>query len=207
MFSFLLMPPEREIRARGFKFVAGVDEAGRGPLAGPVIAAAVVLPADHNIEGIADSKKLSPPKREALFSKIYEHAEAVGVGCVDQREIEKINILQASLKAMQLAVADLGLEADYLLIDGIHTISTHISQSAIKKGDSLCPSISAASIIAKVTRDRIMLGWHSIYPMYNFAVNKGYGTKEHMLALKRFGCCEIHRRTFKGVRENLGDND
>lgn len=204
MIPFPHISSEREVYAKGYRFIAGVDEAGRGPLAGPVVAAAVILPEDHDIPGIADSKKLSAGKREALFSEIHEHAQAVGVGIVDQREIEKINILQASLKAMQSAVADLGFQVDYILVDGIHPIPTKIPQSTIKKGDTISPSIAAASIIAKVTRDRIMVKYHSIYPQYNFAKNKGYGTEEHMLAIKRFGCCEIHRRTFRGVKEYLG---
>ncbi|MFH2011211.1 MAG: ribonuclease HII [Pseudomonadota bacterium] len=195
--------PEREIYEKGYQFIAGVDEAGRGPLAGPVVAAAVILPENHNIQGIADSKKLSSHRREVLFSEIYKQAEAVGVGIVDQREIERINILQASLKAMQSAVAALNSPVDYILVDGIHSIPTQIHQSTIIKGDALSPSIAAASIIAKVTRDKIMVEYHSIYPQYNFARNKGYGTVEHMDAIKRSGCCEIHRRTFKGVKEYL----
>ncbi|PIU84251.1 MAG: ribonuclease HII [Deltaproteobacteria bacterium CG_4_8_14_3_um_filter_43_13] len=198
--------PERGVYARGYRFVAGVDEAGRGPLAGPVVAAAVILPENHTIQGIADSKKLSAHRREILFSEIYRQAEAVGVGIVDQREIERINILQASLKAMQSAVAALNSQVDYILVDGIHSIPTQIPQSAIKKGDTISPSIAAASIIAKVTRDRIMVEYHSIYPQYNFARNKGYGTEEHMQAIKRSGCCEIHRKTFRGVKEYLSVN-
>ena len=198
------IPPEREIQIRGFQSIAGIDEAGRGPLAGSVVAAAVVLPKKHTIFGIADSKKLSAKKREALFNAIYEQALAVGVGIVNQKEIDKINILQASLKAMRLAVLDLRCDADYLLVDGIHTISTTIPQSAIVKGDSKSPSIAAASIIAKVTRDRMMVEYHNLFPEYNFAKNKGYGTKEHKLAIQRFGCCEIHRKTFRGVKEYSG---
>ena len=194
-----------EVYAKGYRFIAGVDEAGRGPLAGPVVAAAVILPTDYNIQGIADSKQLSANKRESLFNDIYKHAESIGVGIVDQREIERINILQASLKAMQLAVADLGGQVDYLLVDGIHSIPTSAPQSTIKKGDTISPSIGAASIIAKVTRDRIMIKYHGIYPQYNFAKNKGYGTKEHKSAIKEFGCCDIHRRTFRGVKEYLGN--
>ena len=197
--------PVMKAQARGYRFIAGVDEAGRGPLAGPVVAAAVILPTDCNIQGIADSKQLSANKRESLFNDIYKHADSIGVGIVDQREIERINILQASLKAMQLAVADLGGQVDYLLVDGIQSIPTNVSQSTIKKGDTISPSIGAASIIAKVTRDRIMIKYHRIYPRYNFAKNKGYGTKEHMSAIKEFGWCDIHRRTFRGVKEYLGD--
>ncbi|MEW6615760.1 MAG: ribonuclease HII [Thermodesulfobacteriota bacterium] len=203
MISISHVEPEREIYAMGYQFVAGVDEAGRGPLAGPVVAAAVILPENHTIQGIADSKKLSANRREILFSEIYKHAEAVSVGIVGQREIERINILQASLKAMQSAVAALNYQVDYILVDGIHFIPTQIPQSVIKKGDTISPSIAAASIIAKVTRDRIMVEYHSIYPQYNFARNKGYGTEEHRQAIKRSGCCEIHRRTFKGVKEYL----
>ena len=164
MISISHVKPEREIYARGYQFVAGVDEAGRGPLAGPVVAAAVILPEGHNIQGIADSKKLSAHRREILFSEIYRQAEAVGVGIVDQREIERINILQASLKAMQSAIAALNYQVDYILVDGIHSIPTQIPQSAIIKGDTISPSIAAASIIAKVTRDRIMVEYHLTYP-------------------------------------------
>jgi len=199
--------PEKEIYAKGYRLIAGVDEAGRGPLAGPVIASAVILPENWDIPGIADSKKLSANKRERLFIEIYEQAKSVGIGIVYQREIEKINILQASLKAMQLSLADLQFQTDYVLVDGIHSISTMIPQSTIIKGDAISPSIAAASIIAKVTRDRMMVEYHDKYPRYNFAGNKGYGTKEHMFAIKRFGCCEIHRRTFRGVREYIGRND
>jgi ribonuclease HII len=196
--------PEREISMRGYRFIAGIDEAGRGPLAGSVAAAAVILPENNNISGIADSKKLSAKKRETLFNEIYEQALAVGVGIVSQKEIDKINILQASLKAMRLAVLDLRCHVDYLLVDGIHAIPTAIPQSTIIKGDSISPSIAAASIIAKVTRDRMMVEYHKLFPEYNFAKNKGYGTKEHKLAIQRFGCCEIHRKTFRGVKEYSG---
>ncbi|MDY6857046.1 MAG: ribonuclease HII [Thermodesulfobacteriota bacterium] len=198
------IPPEREIPIRGFRFIAGIDEAGRGSLAGSVVAAAVILPKNHTICGIADSKKLSPKKRETLFNAIYEQALAVGVGIVGHREIDRINILQASLKAMHLAVLDLRFDADYLLVDGIHSISSSIPQSTIVKGDSKSPSIAAASIIAKVTRDRMMIEYHTLFPEYNFAKNKGYGTKEHKLAIRRFGCCEIHRQSFTGVKEYSG---
>ncbi|MDY7032900.1 MAG: ribonuclease HII [Thermodesulfobacteriota bacterium] len=199
--------PERDVSLQGYTVVAGIDEAGRGPLAGPVVAAAVVLPGDHTIRGIKDSKKLSPVKRDILFCEIYRQAKAVGIGRVDQREIEEINILQASLKAMKLAVNNLNLRADYLLVDGIHPIPIQIPQKTIKGGDSLSPSISAASIIAKVTRDRIMQEYHTLYPDYGFDRHKGYGTKDHMMAIKRFGCCEIHRRTFRGVKEYLREDD
>ena len=203
MGSLPLVIPEREAYAQGYRTVAGIDEAGRGPLAGPVVAAAVVLPAHGSIHGVGDSKKISPRKRDALFSDIHDQARAVGIGIVDQREIEEINILQASLKAMKLAVEDMNLQTDYLLVDGNHPIPMGIPQKTIKSGDSISPSIGAASIIAKVTRDRIMKKYHEVYPDYGFDRHKGYGTKDHMNAIKRFGCCEIHRRTFRGVREYL----
>lgn len=187
----------------GYRKIAGVDEAGRGSLAGPVVAAAVIFPFNFQISGIKDSKKLSFRKRENFFGKIFEKAEAVGVGVVDQDEIDQINIGQAGLKAMQLAIFDLGYQVDWLLVDGIVPLPTFTPQKVIKGGDNLSHSIAAASIIAKVTRDRIMIDYHSKYPNYNFARHKGYGTKEHREAIRRYGPCKIHRKTFRGVREYL----
>ena len=203
MESHFHIAPERGIYARGYRLIGGIDEAGRGPLAGSVVAAAVILRKDYSIIGLADSKKLSSNKREALFGEIYKQSISVGIGIVDQDEIDRINILQASLKAMQIAIADLKSKADYLLVDGIHSVPTHIPQTTIVKGDAKSPSISAASIIAKVTRDQMMIDAHTVYPQYNFAKNKGYGTAEHLRAIKRFGCCKLHRKTFRGVREYL----
>jgi ribonuclease HII len=194
---------EQEALEMGYRKIAGVDEAGRGSLAGPVVAAAVIFPFNFQISGIKDSKKLSFRKRENFFGKIFEKAEAVGVGVVDQDEIDQINIGQAGLKAMQLAIFDLGYQVDWLLVDGIVPLPTFTPQKVIKGGDNLSHSIAAASIIAKVTRDRIMIDYHSKYPNYNFARHKGYGTKEHREAIRRYGPCKIHRKTFRGVREYL----
>jgi ribonuclease HII len=194
---------ENHARTRGFAAVAGVDEAGRGPLAGPVVSAAVILPQSLPVSGINDSKKLTARKREALYHEIHHHAVAVGVGIVDPDEIDRINILQASLAAMAMAVKNLHLQPDFLLIDGQFCIPMDLPQQAIIKGDSKSISVAAASIIAKVTRDAIMDAYAQQYPEFDFIANKGYPTKSHQEAIRKFGCCPIHRRTFKGVREYL----
>ncbi len=180
-------------------YPAGVDEAGRGPLAGPVVAAAVMLQKEFQIPGLNDSKKLSHTKREKLFDEIKEKALYVGIGIVDNNEIDRINILQAALRAMEIAVENLKVSPDFLLIDGNQKTSLIIPQKAIIKGDSKSTSIAAASIIAKVTRDRIMSEFDSQYPEYNFTKHKGYPTKEHYEMIKKYGPCPIHRKTFKGV--------
>ena len=185
----------------GFTYVAGIDEAGRGPLAGPVTAAAVILPAGLLIIGVDDSKKLSPDKREKLFEIIMAQALSVGVGIIDPAEIDRINILQATRRAMLAAVHQLSPQPDCLLIDGISTIDSTIPQKTIKKGDSLSLSIAAASIIAKVTRDRLMVEMDSKYPGYGFAGHKGYGSAAHMDAIRVLGPSPIHRLTFRGVKE------
>ncbi len=191
---------ENEARDAGYSKIAGIDEAGRGPLAGPVVAAAVILPYDFRIAGVDDSKKLTPPKRASLYAKIYERAVSIGIGTVGPAEIDRINILQASLGAMAVAVARLNHPPDYLLIDGIFEIGCDLPQIAIPKGDSKSISIAAASIVAKVTRDRMMEKYHRQYPQYGFAGHKGYPTKAHREALREFGGCPIHRKTFKGVK-------
>jgi len=190
---------EEEIQAQGFRVIAGLDEAGRGPLAGPVVAAAVVLAPTKKMAGIDDSKKLSPKQREKFFSLILQQAAAVGIGVVDAREIDRLNILRASLKAMEQAVQNLPLSPDFLLIDGIHSLTLPLAQRAIPKGDQRCQSIAAASIVAKVTRDRLMLAYHDEYPQYNFARHKGYGTREHLQAIRQYGCCPLHRQSFKPI--------
>lgn len=192
-------PFEEEARARGFSLVAGLDEAGRGPLAGPVVAAAVVLPPSENLEGIDDSKKLTARQREKKFPLLLKKALAVGIGIVEAQEIDRLNILRASLKAMELAVEKLPLTPDFLLIDGPHSLNLPLSQQAIPKGDQRCLSIAAASIVAKVTRDRLMMAYHEQYPEYNFAQHKGYGTKEHLQALRKYGCCPLHRQSCKAI--------
>lgn len=192
---------ERTAARKGFCCIAGIDEAGRGPLAGPVTAAAVILPAGLTIAGVDDSKKLTPDKREKLFDLIMTQASAVGVGTISPAEIDRINILQATRKAMLSAIQKLSIQPDYLLIDGISTIESSIPQQTIKKGDSLSISIAAASIIAKVTRDRMMINMDAQYPGYGFSGHKGYGSAAHLDAIRRLGPSPIHRLTFGGVKE------
>jgi ribonuclease HII len=188
---------------QGYERIAGVDEVGRGPLAGPVVAAAVILPKDGIGIELFDSKQISSIKREDLYGSILSKALGVGIGIIGQEEIDQLNILQATLKAMVTAVQNLCLPPDLILIDGLQSLSLPVSQKPIRKGDQLSNSIAAASIIAKVTRDRMMLEWHEKYPQYNFAKHKGYGTKDHRSAIEKFGVCELHRKTFRGVKEYL----
>ena len=187
---------ERKLWAQGHRTVAGIDEAGRGPLAGPVVAACVVLPIDVEIDGIFDSKKLSPKRREHLYDIIYEVAIAVGVGRVEHDIIDEINILNATRRAMEISVHSCEIKPDYLLIDAVELSKIHIPQQSIIKGDNRSQSIAAASIIAKVTRDREMKKWDKIYPEYGFANHKGYSTKKHREAIQTYGLCPIHRRSF-----------
>jgi ribonuclease HII len=195
---------EQRARKRGYKIIAGVDEAGRGSLAGPVVAAAVVFPDEYRNGDIRDSKQLSAGKREKLYQVIREGALAVGIGVSEPPVIDDKNVLRASLMAMEEAVANLFLPVDYLLVDGNQPVQTSIPQETIVKGDCRSISIAAASIIAKVSRDRIMEMYHRQYPQYNFIENKGYGTKEHREAIRRYGFCKIHRRTFRWVRDHAG---
>ena len=194
---------EKMYYRRGYHRIAGVDEVGRGPLAGPVVAAAVILPKDGIGERLFDSKKISSKKREHLYQTILSEAQGVGIGIIGQEEIDRINILQATLKAMALAIQNLPILPDFILIDGSQGITLPVPQKTIRKGDQLCNSIAAASIVAKVTRDRMMLECHQQYPQYNFARHKGYGTEEHRKAIEKFGICELHRKTFRGVKEYL----
>lgn len=198
-----LLAFEKMALRQGYRAVAGIDEAGRGPLAGPVVAAAVILPEGAIIPGVDDSKKLTAAKREELLEHILQQAAAVGVGIADHMLIDRVNILQATLSAMGDAVSRLSITPDYLLIDGISKIHINIPQRTIKKGDSASLSIAAASIIAKVTRDRLMVQYDSRYPGYGFAQHKGYGCAAHMAAIAQLGPCEIHRKTFRGVREHV----
>jgi len=191
---------ERHAHQNGYQMVAGIDEAGRGPLAGPVVAAAVILTPDYENAGIKDSKQLSAKKRETLYEIIKRDALSVGIGVVEVPVIDTINILGASLLAMREAVADLSIYPDYLLIDGTKGIALNIPQQAIVKGDSRSISVASASIIAKVSRDKIMEIYHRQFPQYNFIKNKGYGTAEHLNAIRKYGVCKIHRRSFR-VRE------
>ena len=194
---------EKKAIKKGFLKIAGIDEAGRGPLAGPVVSAAVVLPSFFQVSGICDSKKLTPKKRNYFYEKIYELAVSIGIGIVDPPEIDRSNILQASLMSMAMAAENLAPQPDCLLIDGIFTVSSALPQEPIPKGDGLSISIAAASIVAKVTRDRLMERYHQYYPQFGFSRHKGYPTKAHKAAIRKYGCSPIHRRSFKGVREHL----
>jgi ribonuclease HII len=194
---------ERALAGKGMGRVAGVDEAGRGPLAGPVVAAAVILPADCCYILFQDSKKLTEKKREELFATLTGMGIPIGIGVATVEEIDAVNILQASLLAMQRAVLDLAEPADFLLVDGTFPVPLKMNQQTLVKGEDKSASIAAASIVAKVTRDRMMTDYHARYPHYNFKKHKGYPTSEHRELLLRFGPCAIHRRTFSGVRELL----
>ncbi len=194
---------EKKAIDKGFTRIAGIDEAGRGPLAGPVVSAAVILPTSFPISDITDSKKLTPNKRALLYEKIYKHAVSIGIGIVDPIEIDRINILKASLLSMAISVENLNPKPDYLLIDGTFGILSDLPQELIPKGDTLSISIAAASIVAKVTRDRMMKRYDIDYPQFGFSRHKGYPTKAHKEAIKKFGYCPIHRRSFKGVKEYL----
>lgn len=187
---------QREAEARGFRAVCGIDEAGRGPLAGPVCAAAVILPMDCRIEGLNDSKKLSEAKREALFDVIREAALAYGIGWASEQEIDEINILQATFLAMGRAVEALPAPADFALVDGNRMPPLDIPGEAVVKGDGKAACIAAASILAKVSRDRVLRELDREYPQYGFAKHKGYGTKTHYEAIKAYGILPVHRRSF-----------
>lgn len=193
---------ENAARNKGFQLIAGIDEAGRGPLAGPVVAAACVIPPDIFIPGINDSKKLLPKKREELFNKITQDSRITyGVGVINSLEIDKINIFQATVQAMLKAVAKLSCIPDILLVDGMLLPHPTIPSQKIIKGDSLSQSIAAASIIAKETRDRLMIDLHEIWPQYGFDQHKGYGTAMHLEALEKYGPCPVHRMTFEPCKQ------
>ena len=198
-----LLSHEKHTRSRGFRLIAGIDEAGRGPLAGPVVAAAVILPEGLLIRGVNDSKKLSPATRERLFDIIMEQAVSVGIGMGTPELIDRINILQATRHAMREALTQLTPQPDFILVDGITTIDSPIPQKTIKQGDSHSISIAAASIIAKVSRDRLMRDLDDRYPGYGFAGHKGYGSASHLEAIRRLGPSPIHRMTFGGVKEHV----
>ena len=187
---------EDEQYAQGYTTICGVDEAGRGPLAGPVYAAAVILPPHANIPGLNDSKKLSDKRRRELFPVICQQALAYGIGFATEQEIDELNILQATFLAMERAVQQLGLSADLLLIDGNRQKDFGIPAKAVVKGDSLSANIAAASVLAKVTRDDWMISMAEQYPAYGFEIHKGYGTRAHYAALEQYGPCPIHRMSF-----------
>lgn len=195
---------ELALRRRGYELIAGVDEAGRGPLAGPVVAVAVLFPPDAFIPSVCDSKRLPPKRREELFEEIRGKAISIGIGIVDSHEIDRINILNASLKAMKMAVECLHPRPQIVLVDGPHAPEIDLECLPIRKGDQTCFSIAAASIVAKVIRDRMMIDFHRLYPQYGFDRHKGYPTPQHYRALAEFGPCPIHRRSFN-LRVTKGD--
>ncbi len=194
------MRHERELRLAGFRRIAGLDEVGRGSLAGPVVAAAVVLPERHRIRGLRDSKVLSRRRREALYAQILDRADGVGVGVIEVEVIDHVNILQATKLAMGEAVRRLSPPPDHLVIDALSLPYVDLPQRPIIDGDAISASIAAASIVAKVTRDRICAEYDARYPAYGFAVNKGYGTRRHFEALMTEGPCAWHRRSFAPIR-------
>jgi ribonuclease HII len=191
---------EEELRGQGFARIAGVDEAGRGPLAGPVIAAAAILPPRCRLPGLHDSKLLTPDERDRLYELILKRAIAVGAGIADAKMIDRMNVLEATRWAMQEAVEQLSPQPDLLLVDGRESVRMTIAQRTVVGGDHLCASIAAASIVAKVTRDRMMAEIDAIYPAYGFRVHKGYGTRDHQAKLLELGPCPEHRMSFAPVR-------
>ncbi|MGX7262621.1 ribonuclease HII [Enterococcus crotali] len=191
---------ENNARAQGHRLIVGIDEVGRGPLAGPVVAAAVILPEGFKLLGVNDSKKLSAKKRDELYNEIQNQAISIGIGMVDHNKIDEINIYQASKLAMGIALEDLCFIPDYLLIDAMK-LDVNIPQESIIKGDARSISIAAASIVAKVIRDRLMEDYAKMYPGYGFEHNAGYGTKEHLLGIKQQGICTIHRKTFAPIKD------
>lgn len=196
---------ERSCISAGYELLAGVDEAGRGPLAGPVVAAAIIFPLPCHIEGLNDSKKLGPIKRENLYERIIDSGADYAVGVIEPDVIDRVNILQATLLAMRDAVEGLRQRPAMILVDGISRPPVSIPQKLVKKGDGRCVSIAAASIVAKVTRDRMMTKLHKIYPAYGFDSHFGYGTRSHMEAIRLNGPSPAHRLTFRGVKGNRGD--
>ncbi|WP_102271475.1 ribonuclease HII [Cytobacillus massiliigabonensis] len=199
----LMTKYEKKYRNLGHQHIAGVDEVGRGPLAGPVVTAAVILPADFYLPGLDDSKKLSEQKREEYFEIIQSRATAISVGMIDVDEIDRINIYEATKKAMTAAIVHLNVQPDFLLIDAVK-LNTPYPSEAIIKGDAKSISIAAASIIAKVTRDRLMINIGKEYPEYGFGKHMGYGTKEHLAAIRKFGITPYHRKSFSPIKEYVG---
>lgn len=188
---------EEELYNSGANLICGIDEAGRGPLAGPVVVAAAIMPRNSMIEGVNDSKKVSEKKREKLYDLITDEAIAYGVGIIDQKEIDRINILNATKEGLTMAVKELNPKPDLIIVDALSKIDTEgILYKSIIKGDAKCYSIACASIIAKVTRDRIMRQWDEVYPQYGFIKHKGYGTAAHIAAIKEYGLCPLHRLSF-----------
>ena len=193
----MLKEIEKDLHTKGFKNICGIDEAGRGPLAGPVVIAGVIMPEDSMIEGINDSKKVSEKKREKLYDLIIEEAISYSVAIIGQDVIDEINILNATKSGVTKVIDELEIKPDLIIVDALEKINTRqIPYESIIKGDAKCYSIAAASILAKVTRDRIMREWDKVYPQYGFITHKGYGTAKHMEAIREYGLCPIHRRSF-----------
>ncbi len=190
---------EEEARRQGYRRVAGLDEAGRGPLAGPVVGAAVILPRRCTLEGLDDSKRVRPEVRDWLFDAVVDHALSWGIGLATEAEIDELNILEATRVAWRRALANLSVPPDFLLVDATIVPGANIPQRAVVKGDRLSFSIAAASILAKVHRDRLMLEYHKKFPLYRFDIHKGYPTPEHLRLLSKFGPCSLHRRSFRPV--------
>ena len=191
---------ENELYDKGFKYIGGVDEVGRGPLIGSVVAACVVLPRDFKLDGLTDSKKLSEKKRDEFYNIIKEKAIAIGIGIVDEKKIDEINIYEATKVAMKEAIKNTNIKLDHVLIDAM-PLDIDVETTSIIKGDAKSISIAAASVIAKVTRDRMMYELDKLYPMYDLASNKGYGTKKHIAAIKEYGITRYHRLSFKPVSD------
>lgn len=200
-----LLVEEKKLWKQGYLLLAGIDEAGRGPLAGPVVAAACILPAKFNLPGLNDSKLLTESKREKLFIQIQVQAIDYATGSAEPAEIDALNILQATKLAMKRSIEGLTVRPHYLLIDAINLQDVQLPQLPLIGGDHLSASIAAASILAKVTRDRLMVQLHCLYPEYTFSKNKGYGTNEHMQVLKRLGPCPIHRKSFAPVKQEVSN--
>jgi len=198
---------ERELSRQGFSAIAGTDEVGRGPLAGPVVAASVILPMDCDYQQFDDSKKLTPKKRANLFDLLKEMDVDFGIGIISEAQIDRYNILQASLMAMKKALESMRTKPDFVLVDGRFPVPIAVSQQSLIKGDSRSASIAAASIVAKVTRDDLMKQYHRQYPQYNFSQNKGYPTAEHRRLLAQYGPCPLHRKTFAGVKKFFNPHD
>ena len=193
----ILKQIDKELFDMGMEYVCGIDEAGRGPLAGPVVVASVIMPKNSMIEGVNDSKKVSEKKREKIYEQIIEEAISYGVGIIDQEEIDEINILQATKKGLTQSLISMKIKPNVILVDALTGIDTlGIPYKSIIKGDAKSYSIACASIIAKVTRDRIMREWDKVYPEYGFEGHKGYGTAKHIAAIKEYGLCPLHRKTF-----------
>lgn len=194
---------ENELYSKGYKLIGGIDEVGRGPLVGPVVTACVILPEDFALDGLTDSKKLSEKKRDMFYDIIIEKAISVGIGIMDEDVIDKVNIYEATKLAMYQAVDNMSVKPDYILIDAMKLDKLDVPSTSIIKGDLKSITISAASVIAKVTRDRMMYELDKKYPMYKFAKNKGYPTKDHIEAIVKYGILKEHRKTFKPVTEHV----